>query len=65
MKGPYREIFPAGPFEVEIEVPSDAKAKAVKLLTAATAVPYRMRNGRIVVEVPKVEVHEVIAIDIV
>jgi hypothetical protein len=65
MKGPYREIYPAGPFEVEIEVPSDAKAKAVKLLTAATAVPYRMRNGRIVVEVPKVEVHEVIAIDIV
>ena len=62
MKGPIREVFPVGPFVVEVDLPAGMEPKEVKLLTAGTAAVYTRTAGGIRVEVPRVEVHEVIAI---
>jgi hypothetical protein len=66
MKGPYREIMPlAGPFTVSLALPPDAKTGAVHLLESGVT-PKNWRNGdRLIVEVPGIRLHEVIAIDLV
>jgi hypothetical protein len=65
MKGPYREILPAGPYTVSLAIPADAKVGAVKLLESGT-VPKMHRDGsRLVVEVPRIRLHEVVAVDLV
>src|SRR6202043_1899622 len=61
MKGPYREIMPAGPYTVSLAIPLGAKVGAVKLLESG-AVPKTSRDGnRLVVEVPRIRLHEVVA----
>jgi len=62
MKGPIREVFPTGRLSVEIDLPVGVTAKQVRLLTAGAAAAWQPRPGGIRVEVPGVEVHEVIAI---
>ena len=65
MKGPYREMIPAGPYTVTLALPAGAKVGAVKLLESG-AVPKTSRNGtRLVVEVPRIRLHEVVAVDLV
>ena len=65
MKGPYREMLPAGPYHVSLEIPADAKVGAVKLLESG-AVPKTSRDGtRLMVEVPKIRLHEVVAVDLI
>jgi hypothetical protein len=65
MKGPYREIMPAGPYSVSLAIPADAKIGAVKLLESG-AVPKTTRDGaRLVVEVPRIRLHEVVAVDLI
>ncbi len=62
MKGPYREMLPAGPYSVSLEIPAGAKTGAVRLLESG-AVPKTSRDGaRLVVEVPKIRLHEVVAV---
>jgi len=64
MKGYMREILPMGPYSVSLELPPGRAVKAVRLLEAGT--PARTRNdaGRLLVEVPRITVHEVIAVDL-
>jgi hypothetical protein len=65
MKGPYREIMPAGPYTVTLGIPAGAKLGAVKLLESG-AVPKTSRDGnRLVVEVPSIRLHEVVAVDFI
>jgi hypothetical protein len=65
MKGPYREIMPAGPYTVSLALPAGAKVAAVRLLESG-AVPKTARDGnRLVVEVPRIALHEVVAVDLV
>ena len=64
MKGPYREVMPAGPYHVSLAIPAGAKVGAVKLLESG-AVPKTTRDGdRLVVEIPHVRLHEVVAVDL-
>jgi hypothetical protein len=64
MKGPYREMLPAGPYTVSLTLPAGARVGAVKLLESG-AVPKTRRDGaRLVVEVPRVVLHEVVAVDL-
>jgi hypothetical protein len=64
MKGPYRELMPAGPYTVSLEIPDGARVGAVKLLESG-AVPKTSRDGnRLVVEVPTIALHEVVAVDL-
>jgi hypothetical protein len=65
MKGPYREIMPAGPYTVTLDIPAGAKVGAVKLLESGAA-PKASRDGnRLVVEVPSIRLHEVVAVDLI
>jgi hypothetical protein len=64
MKGPYREIMPAGPYTVSLAIPAGAKVGAVKLLESGVA-PKTSRDGaRLIVEVPRIRLHEVVAVDL-
>jgi len=64
MKGYMREILPMGPYTVSLEVPAGRSVKAVRLLAGDVPATTRQEGGRLVVEVPRLEVHEVIAIDL-
>ena len=65
MKGPYREVMPlAGPFTVSLALPDGVKPGTVRLLESGAAAKHRMEGGRLVVEVPKIRLHEVVAIDL-
>ncbi len=62
MKGPIREVFPVGPLVVDVALLGGVEPKQVRLLTANTAAVWSKIPSGIRVEVPRVEVHEVIAI---
>jgi hypothetical protein len=64
LKGPLREIIPAGPFEVGMRLPSGAVAKSVHLLEAGGTVPYRMEGDTLTLTVPRIALHEVVAVDL-
>jgi hypothetical protein len=65
MKGPYREMIPVGPYRVSLEIPPGAKIGAVKLLESGIT-PKTTRDGaRLVVEIPTIRLHEVVAVDLV
>jgi hypothetical protein len=64
MKGPVREIFPVGPLRVSFRLPDGANGREVRLLVAGTKAAAKTQAGRVVVEVPTVRLHEVIAVDL-
>ena len=67
MKGPLREIIPVGPLHVRVRLPVAARSRRVQLLTARTTPRVEFApgdNGVLIVTVPSVDVHEVIAIDL-
>jgi hypothetical protein len=64
MKGPLRETIPVGPLTVRVRVPGGLSARKVHLLTAGTTLPALQKDNALVVTVPTVDVHEVVAIDL-
>ncbi|MFM5918480.1 MAG: beta-galactosidase trimerization domain-containing protein [Novosphingobium sp.] len=64
MKGYIRETVPVGPFTVSLEIPVGAKVRSVRLLEADRAAKVRRASGRLWVDVPHVQRHEIIAIDL-
>jgi hypothetical protein len=64
MKGPYREIVPAGPFTLELELPAAAKVGAVRLLEADEPISARRDGTRLTVTVPRVAIHEIVAVEL-
>jgi hypothetical protein len=66
MKGPYREIVPiAGPFTVTMTLPRSARLGAVRLLDSGTAVKAVRKGDTLVVEVPRIRLHEIVAVDLI
>lgn len=64
MKGFIHEAVPVGPFTVSLEIPRGAAVRAVRLLEAEKAAKSRREGNRLIVEVPRVAMHEVIALDL-
>jgi Hypothetical glycosyl hydrolase 6 len=64
MKGPLRETIPVGPLTARVRLPTAARAKTVRLLTAGSNPRLQQSDGLLTVTVPSVDVHEVIAIDV-
>jgi hypothetical protein len=65
MKGPFRELLPIGPLDVRVRAPADARAGRVRLLTAGvTPAVRREAEGTLLVTVPEVLDHEVVAIEL-
>ena len=65
MKGYMREILPVGPHTVSLELPPGRTAKGARLLESGATVTGRQTGNRFVVDVPRVQVHEVVAVDLV
>jgi hypothetical protein len=63
MKGPLREAIPIGPLRVRVRLPDGARPRRVHLLTSGAALRNAGSPREVVVTVPSVEVHEVLAVD--
>jgi hypothetical protein len=63
MKGPVREVIPTSMQKVRIRVPSDRRVTKAHLLVAGNEVQRREEGGMTVIEVPTINVQEVIALD--
>ncbi len=65
MKGPIREVIPLSSQRVRIRASLDGRrVTKAHLLVAGGEVPYREESGAIVVEVPTIGLHEVVALDL-
>ncbi|MBB5716370.1 alpha-amylase family protein [Sphingomonas aerophila] len=65
MKAYMREVIPAGPYEVRLRLPSDARdIRRVRLLESGTNAEVRRSGDTLTVAVPRIAVHEVVAIDL-
>jgi len=63
MKGPLREIIPVSRQQVRILIPNSQHIAKVHLLVAKQPIPYRQNEDSIDLEIPAIDLHEVIAID--
>lgn len=64
MNGFNRENLPTGPFTVSMALPANARVRSVKLLESGRAPQTSQQGARLVVQVPTVHVHEVVAVDL-
>jgi hypothetical protein len=65
LKGPIREIIPISGQKVSIRLPKDGRrVSKARLLVAGSEVPFREEGGAIVVQVPAIELHEVVALEL-
>lgn len=64
MKGPVREIIPSPPQQVRIRVPDGRRVSKVHLLVSGKTPAHRMAGGGLSLEIPSIDLHEVIALDL-
>jgi hypothetical protein len=64
MKGPFRELIPVDQ-QVSINVPSGTKVNAVSLLVRGQKIDFKFNEGKIIVNVPQIQDHEIIGIDLI
>ena len=65
MRGYMREALPAGPYEVTLQLPVGAPpVKRVRLLEGGTPAEARQAGDILTVQVPRIIVHEVVAVDL-
>lgn len=63
LKGYMHETVPVGPFSVSLDLPGGARPIKVRLLEAEKDAVFRRDRDRLIVTVPRVALHEVIAVD--
>jgi hypothetical protein len=63
MKGPYRDFFPIGAQTIKLRLPSGTHAKQAHLLVAEKSIPIDRHEDELILNVPGILDHEVIAID--
>jgi hypothetical protein len=64
MKGPVREIVPVGEQRVRLRLPDGLRAKALHLLVAGGAPPFRQSGEWLELSVPSILAHEVVAVEL-
>jgi hypothetical protein len=64
MKGPIRETIPSPPQKVRLRMPAGKRAKSVHLLVSGVRPRYTVRGSVVEVDVPSIDLHEVVAIDV-
>lgn len=64
MKGPIREIIPSPPQQVRIRIPSSMELRNVHFLVSGRTGGHELNGTLLQLEVPSVELHEVIALDL-
>ena len=65
MKGPVREIIPVPAQKVRIRIPDGRRIGKVQLLVSGKTPAYRETAGVVTLDLPTIELHEVIALDFV
>jgi len=63
MKGPMRSVMPTGAQVVRLRTPDGATPDRVHLLVAAEDAEFRTAGEDLVIAVPRIHEHEVVAID--
>jgi hypothetical protein len=63
MKGPFRELIPVDT-EVSIGMPEVSAVKGVHLLVRNEKPEYEIREGKIILSVPRIHDHEIVALDL-
>jgi len=64
MAGAFREAIPTGPYRVSLRVPEGNTPISVALLESGQPAQYGREGERLIVEVPRIVYHEVIAVDL-
>ncbi|MCU0521645.1 MAG: beta-galactosidase trimerization domain-containing protein [Anaerolineae bacterium] len=64
MRGAFRELLPVGPHTVSIRLPEGLRVSRVHLLRAGGDIDHLIDDGVLVVTVPQIVDHEVVAIDV-
>jgi hypothetical protein len=64
MKGPVREVFPIATQTVRVMMPAGRRVTKARLLVAGREVKHTVAGGDVVVQVPSIGVHEVVALDL-
>jgi hypothetical protein len=64
MKGPVRELIPIGEQQVRVRLPDGLKARKVRLLAAGKSVKFARAGRHVLVTVPSVLDHEIVAINL-
>lgn len=63
MKGPFRELYPVDA-KVTIRVPGNKKVTGVHLLMSGIKPAFENKQGTIILNVPKISDHEIVALDL-
>lgn len=63
MRGPFRELFPVGPQRVTVRLPAGLGVVRARLLSSGEEVACEIDGDLVMVEVPEVVDHEVVALD--
>ncbi|MES1262399.1 MAG: beta-galactosidase trimerization domain-containing protein, partial [Acidobacteriota bacterium] len=64
MKGPVREMIPSPPQRVSLRLPKGKRLKSARLLVANTQPASRAVNTTLTFDIPPIELHEVLALDL-
>lgn len=64
MAGAFREAIPTGPYRVSLQLPQGVTPTGVTLLESGQPAQFKLEGERLVVEVPRIVYHEVIAVDL-
>jgi Hypothetical glycosyl hydrolase 6/Beta-galactosidase trimerisation domain len=64
MKGPYRDFFPIGAQIIKLRLPPGIRAKQARLLVSEKTAPITRSGDTLILNVPSILDHEVVAIDI-
>ena len=59
-----REILPSPPQKVRIRVPEGRKVSKVTLLVNAKTPPHRVTGSVVTIDIPSIDLHEVVACDL-
>ncbi|HUB34455.1 MAG TPA: beta-galactosidase trimerization domain-containing protein [Bryobacteraceae bacterium] len=64
MKGPVTEIIPSPPQQVRIRIPEGRRLRRVSLLVSRKPPVYTSAGSVVTLEIPSIDLHEVIALDL-
>ena len=64
MKGPLREIIPLSRQHLSIEIPAGVRVGKAQYLVAGKEAHYHLRGSRILLDIPSIQLHEVIAFEV-
>lgn len=64
MKGPFREFIRIGEQKLQIKIPRNTNVKKIRLLVSDKIPDYQTRDGIVLLSVPSILDHEVVALDL-